>query len=227
VREDHVDQVSQLATEVVEGDLLRQSGYEWASSTVTLHFSKYCWSSMVKSYATAYRIFADSVPDGAISVERCSAIDNICHGREGYHSDFFFMYVCLFTDSHVRVPFDEFTVGVLYTLNVAPTQLHPSSWASLRAFRVLAEIFRLRPSPHVFLHFYRARTSRPTKWTSLVSQSGAALFTPFCSSYKYFKNVFFKITILPSGRHYFFNRDVSKFPLYWTRDPVVYLSWPR
>jgi len=118
-------------------------------------------------------------------------------------------------------------MGVLCTLNVTPTQLHTNSWASLRAFRVLAEIFGLRPFPHVFLHFYRARTSHLTKWTSLVSQSGAALFTPFCSSYKYFKNAFFKLTITPNGRHYFFNGDVPKFPLYWMRDPVAYLSWPR
>jgi len=59
----------------------------------------------------------------------------------------------------------------------------------------------LKSSPHVFLHFYSTRPTKPVRWLSLVSQSGVALFTPFCSSYKYFKNVFFKITILPTGRH--------------------------
>jgi len=50
---------------------------------------------------------------------------------------------------------------------------------------------------------------------------------PFFSSYKYFKDSFFKIIITPAGRHHFFSGDNTKFPLYWTRDPVHYLSWPR
>lgn len=83
---------------------------------------------MVESYLVAYRIFADDIPEGAMSVERCSAIDNVCDGQESYLTDFFFMYACLFTDSLVWIPFDEFTMGVLCTLNMAPTQLHPNSW---------------------------------------------------------------------------------------------------
>jgi len=137
------------------------------------------------------------------------------------------MYACLFTDSHVRIPFDEFTMGILRTPNVAPTQLHPNSWASLRVFHILAEMFRLKPSPYVFLHFYNSRLAWSVRWLSLISQSGVALFTSFCLSYKYFKNVFFKIIISPGGRHYFFNGDTRKFPLYWTRDSVHYLSWSR
>jgi len=140
-----------LAVEIAEDNLPRRAGYDWVSHQVTHHFSKYRWSSMVESYSAAYNIFAEGVPEGVLSVERCSAIDNVCHGRECHRSDFFFMYACLFTDSHVRVPFDEFTMGVLRTLNMAPTQLHPNSWASLRAFRVLAEMLNLKPSPHVFL----------------------------------------------------------------------------
>jgi len=127
VREDHVDEVSRLAVEIVEYDLPRRIGYEWAHGFVKCHFSKYRWSSMVESYAAAYHIIAEGVLEGALSLERCSAVDNVCHGQKAHGSDFFFMYGCLFIDSHVRVPFDEFTIGVLSTLNVAPTQLHPNS----------------------------------------------------------------------------------------------------
>jgi len=133
----------------------------------------------------------------------------------------------MFTDSNIRFPFDEFTMGVLRTLNVAPTQLHPNSWASLQAFRLLAEMFHLRPSPHVFLLYYSTHPSYPVKWVSLISQSHNVLFTPFSSSYKYFKDSFFKIVITAADRHYFFYGDTPKFPLYWTRNVVYYLSWPR
>jgi len=77
VREDHVDTASWLAAEVTEDNLPYRTRYEWASSHVTRHFSKYRWSSMVESYVTAYRIFTDDIPDGALSIERYSAIDNV------------------------------------------------------------------------------------------------------------------------------------------------------
>jgi len=116
--------------------------------------------------------------------ERCTPMDNVCHGREGHDHDFFYIYPCLFIDSHLRLSFDDFTMGVLRTLNVVPTQLHPNSWASLQAFRLLAEMFRLRPSPHVFLSYYSTRLCNPVRWVSLVSQSHNVFFTPFSSSYK-------------------------------------------
>jgi len=88
-------------------------------------------------------------------------------------------------------------------------------------------MFRLRPSPHVFLSYYSARPTGPIKWVSLVSQSHNVLFTPFSFSYNYFKDSFFKNVITPARRHHFFNGDNPKFPLYWTRDPVHYLFWLR
>jgi len=152
----------------------------------------------------------------------------VCNGREGHDHDFFYICLCMFTDSNIRLPFDEFTTSVLRALNVAPTQLHPNSWASLQAFRLLAEMFHLHPSPHVFLSYYSTRPSYPVKWVSLISQSHNILFTPFSPSYKYFKDFFFKFVITLVNRHYFFDGDTPKFPLYWTRDPVHYhQSWSR
>jgi len=60
-------------------------------------------------------------------MEKCSVSDRVCYGREEGEPDFFFMYSAFFTDVHVRLPLDEFTMGVLRILNVAPTQLHPNS----------------------------------------------------------------------------------------------------
>jgi len=63
--------------------------------------------------------------EGMVSIEKCSAIDAVCHGQERSESDFFYMYGCFFTDALVCLPFDKFTMGVLHILNIAPTQLHP------------------------------------------------------------------------------------------------------
>ena len=56
-----------------------------------------------------------------VAIERVSAVEAVCHGREGLEGDFFYMYACMFTKLHVRLPLDEFTMGVLRLLNVAPT----------------------------------------------------------------------------------------------------------
>jgi len=216
-----------LPSKIAESNLPRRQGYEWASSLVTSRFSRYRWSSMVSTYAIAVPMFSSGKTSLDLFAERCTPVDNVCHGREGHGHDFFYIYPCMFTDSNIRLPFDDFTMGVLRMLNVTPTQLHPNSWASLQGFRLLAEMFHLRPSPHIFLSYYSTCPSYPVKWVSLVSQSHNVPFTPFSSSYKYFKDSFFKIVITVAGRQHIFYGDTPKFPLYWTRDPVYYLSWPR
>jgi len=54
-----------------------------------------------------------SVEEDIILIDSVSAIDNVCHDWEGFSDEFFFMYVCLIIDIHIRFPFDELTMGVL------------------------------------------------------------------------------------------------------------------
>jgi len=41
------------------------------------------------------------------------------------------MYMSFFVKLHTRLPFDEFTMGVLCLLNVVLTELHSNSWGCL------------------------------------------------------------------------------------------------
>ena len=91
----------------------------------------------------------------------CGVTDRVCHGRENAQVDFFFVHSTLFVDLHVTLPFDNFTMGVLRTLNVAPTQLHPNLWAAFQAFRMLCLLFRLEPTPKAFLYYYNTCPSTP------------------------------------------------------------------
>ena len=86
--------------------------------------------------------------------ERVTGVECVCHGREGAAKEFFCMYMCHFSQLHIWLSFDEFTMGVLRLLNVAPTQLHPNSWAYLQAFRLLCMALYLQPSSRVFLYFF-------------------------------------------------------------------------
>ncbi|QCD92880.1 hypothetical protein DEO72_LG5g949 [Vigna unguiculata] len=92
------------------------------------------------------------------------------------------------------LPLDDFTMGVLRQLNMAPTQLHPNSWAYLQAFRVL---FQSLP-----------RISR---------------LDAFTQSFKHFKDGYFKVVVKEGGKSYFLNADGStKFPFSSTGSPSRY-----
>ncbi|QCD82377.1 Transposase putative [Vigna unguiculata] len=125
--------------------------------------------------------------------ERVTAVECVCHGRERAAEDFFYMYMCHFSQLHIRLPFDEFTMGVLQLLNVAPTQLHPNSWAYLQAFRLLCMALYLHPSPRAFLYFFVTRPKSPTTWLSLISRPGFNRLDAFTQSFKHFKDGFFKV----------------------------------
>lgn len=70
----------------------------------------------------------------------------VCHGREEYASEFFYVYSTLFRDLKVFLPFLDFQMGVLQEFNVAPTQLHPNGWAFMQAFSVACTALALTPT---------------------------------------------------------------------------------
>jgi len=142
-------------------------------------------------------------------------------------SDFFSIYSFFFTDLHIHFPLDDFTMGVLCVLNVAPTQLYLNLWATLQAFCLICDMLRLSLILQFFLHYFSAHSAFPTGWLSLVGTSRSCLFSPFTSSYKNFKSQFFKVYIEPPGRSlFFYKNNNTRFPFYWTQNSVCYSSWP-
>ena len=95
-------------------------------------------------------------------------------------------------------------MGVLCALNVAPTQLHPNSWAYLQAFRVLCQSLYLEPSPYAFLYFYDTRPHQPTTWLSLISRPSISRLDAFSQSFKHFK-----VIVKEKGEARFLNADGS------------------
>jgi len=95
-------------------------------------------------------------------------------------------------------------MGVLCALNVAPTQLHPNSWAYLQAFRVLCQSLYLEPSPYAFLYFYDTRPHQPTTWLSLISRPSISRLDAFSQSFKHFK-----VIVKEKGEAHFLNADGS------------------
>jgi len=171
------------------------------------------WSWLLKSRLRCVRVFERDASLKILSLERVSAVDCVCHEQEQAGEGFFYMYMCQFLQLHVRLPFDDFSMRVLRLLNVAPTQLHPNTWGYLQAFRLLCLSLYLRLSLKCFLYFYDTRPKNLITWLSLVSRSGISILNAFSSSFKHFKDGFFKIVVKQSGRSVFYNEDGStKFP---------------
>ena len=119
------------ANELAESEWPRRVGYEWVAEIPRVTTSKYRWSALLKSWLASVYIFERGADPNTVLVGRTSGIDCVCHGREGAENDFFFMYAALFYKLHVRLPLDDFTMGVLRLLTVTPTQLHLNSWGCL------------------------------------------------------------------------------------------------
>ena len=178
---------------------------------------------MLNFWLNCTPVIAKGVDRGIISPERVNAIERVCHGLERATEKFFYMYMCHFSQLHMRLPLDDFTTGVLHELNVPPTQLHPNNWAYLQAFRVLCHSLYLRPSPPAFLYFYDTRPRQPTTWLSLVSRPSISRLDAFSQSFKHFKDGYFKVVVKEDGRSHFLNADRStKFPFSWTGSPSRY-----
>ncbi|MED6193619.1 hypothetical protein PIB30_021271 [Stylosanthes scabra] len=56
----------------------------------------------------------------------------------------------MFTEFGVRVPFSDFQQRLLSRASVAPSQLHPNSWSSIRCFELVTEFLELPQDPEIF-----------------------------------------------------------------------------
>jgi len=133
--------------EVVKTDLPWRARYEWVSQTMTEQFSLFRWCRLLDSWLWCICVFERNASLNTGSLERVSVVKSVYHGREQFKENFFYMYMCHFSQLHVWLPFDYFTKGVLHLLNIAPIQLHPNSWGYLQAFWLLCWSLYLHPSP--------------------------------------------------------------------------------
>ena len=112
VREDPLE-------ELEESNWPTKGGYGWVTGDVRDQSSLFRWSCLLNFWLNYTPVISKGVSRGIVSLERVSAIDRVCHGQEGATEKFFYMYMCHFSQLHVRLPLDDFTMGVLRALNVA------------------------------------------------------------------------------------------------------------
>ncbi|RDX70449.1 hypothetical protein CR513_50308, partial [Mucuna pruriens] len=161
----------------------------------------------------------------SVTVTACHSGEAVCMSSAEVSKPFFYLYDTLHSRLGIQLPFTHFERSVLQALNVAPTQLHPNSWAFVRAFELLCEDLGKVPTLGVFFWFFTPRKMDRVGWTSLSNRPKRSLLWPFSESYKGFKNLFFRVAPNDSNSRLLVDRDGRQhFPLQWTRRPAVSIS---
>jgi len=193
------------------------------ATNVRTQYSLFRWSRILKAWLKCVPILEKGTPLNILSLVRVSVVECVCHDRGEAEEGFFYMYMCHFSQLHMQILFDNFTMGVLWLLNVAPTQLHPNSWGYHQAFHVLCQSLYLRHSPQCFLYSYDTRPKSPITWLSLINHPGISMLDAFSQSFKHFKDGFFKVVVKEASCSHFYNEDrITKFPFSWTDNPWWY-----
>ena len=109
----------------------------WVDPKVVEFSSTYATEKSVAKFLAKYPVLkAGEDSNGSRDLDYfrilpCGSVERVCMDRAGAGPPFFYMYTCFFSDLHVSLPFDKFTMGVLRALNVAPTQVHPKDRKSV------------------------------------------------------------------------------------------------
>ncbi|MCI53733.1 hypothetical protein A2U01_0074980, partial [Trifolium medium] len=77
-------------------------------------------------------------------------------------------------------------------MNVAPSQLHPNSWAFIKAFEVMCLGLEVTPTVGVFFGFFQVKNVSPHSLISLSSQPGRGRFSLFASNFKNYRDTFLR-----------------------------------
>ncbi|RDX64848.1 hypothetical protein CR513_56545, partial [Mucuna pruriens] len=93
----------------------------------------------------------------SVTVTACRSREAVCMSFAEVSKPFFYLYDTLHSKLGIQLPFTHFERSVLQALNVAPTQLHPNSWAFVRAFELLCEDLGKAPTLGVFFWFFTPR----------------------------------------------------------------------
>jgi hypothetical protein len=151
--------------------------------------SKYTTVESIRKFRAEVKL-SDSGKEEDVVVEAVTGGELVTHVNiQTPH--YFYMYASVISNMNLWLPFTGFEFAVLKVLNVAPSQLHPNSWAFVKAFELVCLGLGLEPRLGVFFHFYYVKSLSAGKLVSLSCQPNRGLFTLYASNFKNFKDTFF------------------------------------
>ncbi|RDX88906.1 hypothetical protein CR513_29449, partial [Mucuna pruriens] len=116
------------------------------------------------------------------------------------------------------LPFYHFKAEVLWVLGLAPSQLQPSGWAVIQAFRLICRFFGVVPTTSLLLYFYQSDAPTLASWIRLIPRPGRDLISEYSIPSSAFRPWFFKVF---ASERCLFATTAKSFPLYWQNVPSV------
>jgi len=187
--------------------------YPWATSTLLKE------TSSVNSALAVLRLKKGDEPnlsfhkehDDKLMVLSCPPDVPICTDNKGNDGELFcFVYTILFKKVKLRFPLTRFERELLTELDIAAAQLHPNSWAFVRAFQIMCAHLGLPASVDVFLFLFEAKNPGDRLWVSLNKIAGRSILSIFQQSYKDWKGKFVQVRQNDQDPAL-----LDRFPLYW------------
>jgi len=116
-----------------------------------------------------------------IYLDPCRVDETVCCDESiSPNKPFCYIYATVFKRVLLRLPLSIFEKELLTKLNVTPVQLHPKSWAFVRAFSILYGQFGIPPSVDVFLNLFEVKKLGRQPWVYVNSGPGMEReFLPF------------------------------------------------
>ncbi|CAJ2679794.1 unnamed protein product [Trifolium pratense] len=180
--------------------------------------SKYTSMEMVRSFRKTVKL-SDPSHEESIITEPVSENEFVTT-RNDTPPAYFYLYTNVIQPLNIWLPFTAFEAEMLKVINVAPTQLHPNSWAFIKAFEVMCLGFNLDPSIGVFFSFYQIKNLKPHSLVSISSQPNRRLLSLYASNFKNFKDSFLRVRCDEKFPNLMYDEvDDPLFPFYWTDNP--------
>jgi len=120
--------------------------------------------------------------DAYISVHPCTPGEPVCVDDRSNNGEafFFFFYQTVFKRIGLCLPLSGFERELLKEINVAPAQLHPNSWAFVKAFGILCG-YLANPPPWTYSFTYsRSRSKGKASGSASAASPGGSFY--LCSS---------------------------------------------
>ncbi|MED6225027.1 hypothetical protein PIB30_089823 [Stylosanthes scabra] len=150
--------------------------------------------------------------------------ERICfiNHRAGEVPDWLWVYDYLFTRVRIRIPLTLFQQEILRRSAVAPSQLHPNSWAFIRLFELVCQALGLPVSWRLFFFFFKLTTPKNGNmddsgrgFLSFRAHGKMKIFD-FSDESSNFKEMYFKIPEAPKIQPFYLTSEKkAKFSLYW------------
>jgi len=161
-----------------------KSLYHWAPDALLKETSSFNSLASIAAYRKKQtyhksRVFGKD-HDKFVRMVPCRVGELVCSDESSdSEGPFCFVYSTVFRRLRLRLPFSPFERALLTEVNVAPAQLHPNSWAFVRAFAILCHCLGHTPLVDVFLFFFEAKNPGQKLWVSVNGVAGRVLLTLF------------------------------------------------